>query len=86
MSDEVSNAQLLVVLTNISGQVGEVKGKVDLYGEALKMQAVRLSGLETREAKQAGAARVWGMVGAGIGSVLSLIGGALFNWWLKHRV
>jgi hypothetical protein len=74
----ISNGQIYDVLLEIKGDVGSLKASSEMQLQAIKNHGGRLVAIEATQAKQAGAARVWGLVataaGALIGSVASYFG------------
>lgn len=77
---EVTNVDLLGVLMDIKEDVGSLKNSASTNLLALQSHSTRIGALEADGNKQKGAARVWGLVGAGVGSMV----GIAVAWFGKH--
>lgn len=83
-NSEVTNADLYQALGGIRESIGGLKASVDLSLKGLENHSGRISALEKGAASQKGAAKVWTLVGSGIGAA---VGGAaaIFAAWLGHK-
>lgn len=74
----ISNEQIYGVLLDIKGDIGGLQESSKLQLAAITNHAGRLTLLETAQAKQAGASRVWALVataaGTAAGAVASFFG------------
>jgi hypothetical protein len=70
---EVTNVDLLGVLLDIKEDVGSLKTSASTNLLALQSHSARLGELEAGANKQKGALKVWGLVGAGVGSTIAAI-------------
>lgn len=84
MSNEVTNADLLGILVTIKGDVGGLQASTDLQLRALTLHNTRIALLEESSAKNKGAAKVWALVGSGIGAALGGAVAIITAWIGKH--
>lgn len=82
MSNEVTNADLLGVLTKISGDIGGLKTSAELQLKALENHATRIGVLEGASERQKATVKVWGVVATTAATLVSS-GITLFKM-LKH--
>lgn len=77
----ISNEQIYGVLLDIKGDIGGLQESSRLQLAAITNHAGRLVVLETAQAKQAGAARVWALLATAIGTAA----GALASYFGSHH-
>jgi hypothetical protein len=86
MTIEKTASDVYTLLTEIKGDVGEMKATLAITASTLsqhvqddKALTGRVNSLELTHARQVGAARVWGMVGGAAGSAILAVLGWLFG-------
>lgn len=84
VTDPVTNSDIYGALMGIREDIGGLKATAGLQLEAIKNHSGRLVVLEDGAARQKGAAKVWTIVGTGVGSALGAVV-AIGTAWLKHR-
>lgn len=77
----ISNEQIYGVLLDIKGDIGGLQESSKLQLAAITNHAGRLTVLETAQAKQAGAARVWALIATAAGTAA----GALASFFGMHH-
>lgn len=74
----ISNEQIYGVLLDIKGDIGGLQESSRLQLAAITNHTGRITAVETAQAKQAGATRVWALVatalGTAVGAVASFFG------------
>ena len=81
---EVTNSDLLSVLMDIKGDVGGLKSASELHLKALESHGTRIGVLESSAERQKGAAKVWALMGSGLGASVGVIG-SIVTIWMKHK-
>lgn len=71
----VSNEQIYGALLDIKADIGGLQESSRLQLAAITNHAGRITAVETAQAKQAGAARVWGLVATALGTAAGAIAG-----------
>lgn len=71
--NSISNEQIYGVLLDIKGDIGGLQESSKLQLAAIQNHSGRITVLETAQAKQAGAARVWALIAASAGSLTGAI-------------
>lgn len=69
----ISNEQIYGVLLDIKGDIGGLQESSRLQLAAITNHAGRITAVETAQAKQVGAARVWALVATALGTVAGTI-------------
>lgn len=78
-----TNADLYGVLLGIKEDLGGLKTSSGLQLQALQNHNGRIGVLEAGAARQKGAAKVWTLVGSGLGAAVGGAGAILAAWWHK---
>ncbi len=78
----VTNEQLYDTLLGIKSDIGALKESTKFQLAAISDHAGRIGTMETTLAKQAGAARAWGLIATAAGAVAGAIG-AFFGMHLR---
>lgn len=73
MTNEVTNADLLGVLTKISGDIGGLQASTALQLKALENHGTRITALEGANERQKGAVRVWGLIATAAATAVGAI-------------
>lgn len=77
----ISNEQIYGVLLDIKGDIGGLQESSKLQLAAITNHSGRLTVLETAQAKQAGATRVWALVATALGTAV----GAVASFFRVHH-
>lgn len=79
---EVTNADLYGALMDIREDIGALKTSASINLTALQSHSTRIGDIEATINKQRGAARVWGLVATGLGS----LAGAVLGYLSSHKL
>lgn len=78
--NEITNADLYGVLLDIKEDIGGLKSSTSTQLETIRNHSERISTLEDGAAKARGAAKVWALVGSGVGALVGGLGAAAATW------